>query len=405
MAGHSGALRLVADANIPAAREAFGRFGTVRLLPGREITRDAVADADVLLVRSVTPVDAALVAGTPVRFVGTATAGVDHVDQEALARLGIAFASAPGSNATSVVEYVLAALLEVANADMSELMDRTLGVVGAGAVGGRLVPRARALGMNVLVCDPPRAAAGHTDHDYLPLADVLAAADVVTLHTPLTGPSESPWPTRGMIGPRKLDRMKPGAWLVNAARGPVVDGPAVLDASRAGRLGALVLDCWPGEPAPDPALVDAADFATPHIAGYSAEGKLAGTVMVEAALRDWLAGQGAAVPSPWPGSPDAPPRVLDAPVYGPDPGADGPWQTSWLADLQGRAYSVWGDDGRFRESMAAAGPDPAARAAAFAKLRRTYPTRHENAAFVVRGHVPDDLRRAVVEGLGMRIEP
>ncbi|HEX8386957.1 MAG TPA: 4-phosphoerythronate dehydrogenase [Rubricoccaceae bacterium] len=397
---------MLADANIPAASDAFGRFGAVRLLAGRDLTRDSVAGADVLLVRSVTPVDAALVEGTAVRFVGTATAGVDHVDRAALARLGIAFASAPGSNATSVVEYVLAALLGLAEAEGHDLMGATLGVVGAGAVGGRLVPRARALGLEVVVCDPPRAAAGHTDHDYRLLGEVLDRADIVTLHTPLTGPDGSPWPTHGLIGARELAAMKPGAWLVNAARGPVVDGPAVLAARRSRRLGALVLDCWPGEPAPDPALVDAADIATPHIAGYSAEGKLNGTEMIESALRAWVARQGAGGVPPWAGPPPPPAREVGSATVGlPGPRANGLERTRWLARLGRGAYAVWDDDHRFRTAMAAAGPDAAARAVAFAELRRTYPTRHENAAFVVRGSVPPDLRRAVTEGLGMRIEP
>ena len=385
-------LRIVADANIPAAREAFGRFGSVRLLPGREITRAAAESADVLLVRSVTRVDEALVGGTPVRFVGTATAGTDHVDTDALARLGVAFASAPGSNATSVVEYVLAALLAVASDRGEDIAGKTLGVVGVGAVGGRLVPRARALGMSVLVCDPPRVAAGHLDHDYLPPDDVLAGSDIVTLHTPLTGLHESPWPTRGLISARNLASMKPSAWLVNAARGEVVDGPALL----AERPRPLLFDCWPGEPAPDPRLVDRVTLGTPHIAGYSAEGKLAGTAMVAEALRDWASAEG--LNAPWT-APAAVARFVDAPNR-----AQHATNTSWLADLQGATYSILDDDGRFRAAMAATGPDPSARAAAFAELRRTYPTRHENAAFVVRDHVPVDLRRAVTEGLGMRIE-
>lgn len=389
-------LRIVADANIPAARDAFGRFGSVRLLPGREITRAATEAADVLLVRSVTRVDEALVGGTPVRFVGTATAGTDHVDAAALARLGVAFASAPGSNATSVVEYVLAALLHLAGLD--EIAGKTLGVVGAGAVGGRLVPRARALGMNVLVCDPPRAAAGHVDHDYRPLNDVLAAADIVTLHTPLTGPGESRWPTRGLIGAQEMTAIKLRSQLVNAARGSVVDGPALLASYLYGRLGAFVLDCWPGEPSPNPDLVERALIATPHIAGYSAEGKLAGTAMVTEALRDWAAVEGLEVPAPWT-APAATVRFINAPDR-----TRALTDALWLSSLQRASYSIFDDDERFRAAMDAAGPDPTARAAAFAELRRAYPTRHENAAFVVRGHVPVDLRCAVTEGLGMRID-
>ena len=393
-------LRIVCDANIPSAEAAFGRLGHVRLLPGSAISRDVLRDADVLLVRSVTRVDAALVAGTPVRFVGTATAGVDHVDADALARLGVAFASAPGSNATSVVEYVLAATLELAGAQGLDVTALTLGVVGAGQVGGRLLPRAAALGMRVLACDPPRAAAGHTEYDYRPLADVLAGSDIVTLHTPLTGPGDSPWPTRGLVGAAELAAMRPGAWLINAARGPVVDGLAVLDARRSGRLGALVLDCWPGEPAPDPALVAACDLATPHIAGYSAEGKLNGTAMLAAALHGWSGGG----PAPWT-VPAPPRRETDlAAMALPDP-ADGRARTAWLASVARQAYAVRDDDVCFRRAMADAGTDPAARAATFADLRRTYSVRHENAAFIVRGYVLDSMRRVVTEGLGMRIEP
>jgi erythronate-4-phosphate dehydrogenase len=397
-----GPLRILADANIPAALDAFGPFGTVRLVSGRDITRDSVADADVLLVRSVTPVDAALVEGTPVRFVGTATAGVDHVDQAALARLGIAFASAPGSNATSVVEYVLAALLDLADERGTDVSALTLGVVGAGQVGGRLVPRARALGMDVLVCDPPRAAAGATEYRYVSLGAVLAGADVVTLHTPLTGPDASPWPTRGLIGEAELAAMRPGAWLVNAARGPVTDGPALLAARRSGHLGALVLDCWPGEPAPDLDLVEAADIATPHVAGYSFDGKVAGTVTLDAALRGWLAGQGDSVREPWDATgalAEPTPLVAAAPPLPEDtPEA----RTAWLHGLVRQAYDVRADDARFRE-LVGAEPDPGRRAAAFADLRRTYPRRREWSAWTVRGHVPERLRRAVTEGLGMRI--
>ena len=397
------ALRIVCDANVPAAAEAFGRFGPVRLVAGREITRDVLQDADVLVVRSVTRVDAALLTGTPVRFVGTATAGVDHVDGAALDRLGVAFASAPGSNATSVVDYVVAALLAVAADRGERLAGRTLGIVGAGAVGGRLAPRAQALGMDVLVCDPPRAARGETEYDYAPLADVLAGSDIVSLHTPLTAPGESSWPTRGLIGTAALAAMRAGAWLVNAARGGVVDGPAVLAARRSDRLGALVLDCWPGEPAPDLALVAASDLATPHVAGYSFDGKVAGTAQITAALGDWLASTGAAVPEPW-----SPAEALAEPerlvVVAPPPPVDTPGaRAAWLDALARQATDVRTDDARFRERVGAE-PDPDCRAAAFADLRRTYPRRRENAAFFVRGAVPDALRRAVVEGLGMRTD-
>src|SRR5690606_16265400 len=232
-------LRVLADANVPFADEAFGRYGPVRRLPGRAITRTDAAEADVLVVRSVTPVGAALLAGTPVRFVGTATAGTDHVDEGWRREAGVAFASAPGSNAESVVEYVLAALLALAAERGEGLRGRTLGVVGAGQVGGRLIPRAEALGLRVLASDPPLAeAAGARGAAaaFVPLSQILAEADVVTLHTPLTRPL-APHPTFHLVGAAELAAMRPGAWLVNAARGAVVDGAALRGALEAGRLG------------------------------------------------------------------------------------------------------------------------------------------------------------------------
>ncbi len=381
-------LRLLADANIPHAEAAFGGYGSVRARPGRALTRDALGDVDVLLVRSVTPVDAALVEGTPVRFVGTATAGTDHVDRAALAARGIAFAAAPGSNAASVVDYVLAALLATA-ADRGEALDgRTLGVVGVGEVGGRLVPRARALGLRVLACDPPRAAAGHTDHAYLGLDDVLAEADVVTLHTPLTRPGESPWPTLGLIDAAAASRMKPDAWLVNAARGRVVtaEAAAALAASRP-----VVLDVWPGEPEPDPALVEAAALATPHVAGYAADAKTRGTAMIAAALAAWAGGE------PW-APPEVAPIAIGAPTL---PAATPAERTRWLDALARQAYDVRADDARFRAALA--GTTGEARAAAFAALRKDYPVRREMDRFVVRGPVPEALREAVTAGLGMAV--
>ncbi|WP_412062030.1 4-phosphoerythronate dehydrogenase [Rubrivirga sp. IMCC45206] len=380
-------LDIVADANIPFAQAAFGRWGAVRRIPGADITRDALADADVLLVRSVTRVDGALLHGTRVRFVGTATAGTEHVDPAALAAQGIAFASAPGSNAASVVDYVLASLLAVA-ADRGEaLAGKTLGVVGVGAVGGRLAPRARALGMTVLACDPPRDAAGDPG-EWHPLDAVLDRADIVSLHTPLTTAAESAWPTEGLIDAAGASRMRPSAWLVNAARGRVVTPGAALALARSRPV---VLDTWPAEPTPGPALVEAAALATPHTAGYAADAKARGTAMLAEALHRWLAGDVA----PW--------AVADALGSGPlveaPPAAPAP--AAWLDALARRVYDVRADDGRFRAALA--GTSGGARAAAFAALRRDYPPRRELATATVRGIVPDPLRIAVRDGLGLSI--
>ena len=379
-------LRILADANIPHVADAFGALGAIRTLPGREITRAALAETDVLLVRSVTQVDGDLVRDTPVRFVGTATAGVDHVDRGALEGAGIAFASAPGSNAASVVDWVLAGLLAVA-ADRGEtLAGRTLGVVGVGEVGGRLVPRARALGLGVLACDPPRAAEGAGG--LVEWAEVLDRADIVTFHTPLTTPSESAWPTLDLV--HDPGQLRPEAWLVNAARGRVMTPQAALALATSRPV---LLDVWPREPSPAPDLVEAVALATPHIAGYAVDGKTAGTRMLADALRQWLAASGETA-APWDASGVlAAPDALAAPAGGSD--------TAWLDALARQATDVRADDARFRAALAGATGDE--RAAAFADLRKTYPARREMSTYAVRGAVPDALRQPVVAGLGMTL--
>ena len=397
-------LRILADANIPHAAEAFGRYGAVRTLPGRAITPDALAEADVLLVRSVTPVSPEVLEGTHVRFVASATAGTDHVAVGPLAEAGIAFAHAPGSNAASVVDWALAALLTLAAERGEALEGRTLGVVGVGEVGGRLVPRARALGMRVLACDPPRQRRGAAG-DWRPLAEVLAQSDIVTLHTPLTrGGADA---THHLIGEAELAAMRPGAWLVNAARGPVVDGDALLRAVTGGRLGAVALDVWEGEPVPNPGLGARVDLGTPHVAGYALDGKIRGTAMVERALRAWLVASGEAAPDALPPTWDtqtalAPPAPLvvdapDLPTHTPEARA------AWLHALARQAYSVRADDARFRRAVVGM-PDPERRGAAFAELRRTYPVRREWSRYRVRGEVPGPLAPSVREGLGMTPE-
>ncbi|MEM1054419.1 MAG: 4-phosphoerythronate dehydrogenase [Bacteroidota bacterium] len=394
-------LHLVVDANIPFAEAAFGRYGTVQMLPGRAITRETLSETDVLLVRSVTRVDPALVEGTPVRFVASATAGTDHVDAEGLAAQGIDFAHAPGSNAASVVDWVLASLLHIAVPKGEGLEGKTLGVVGVGEVGGRLLPRAEALGMRVLQNDPPRQAAGHTG-PWTPLSDLLAEADVVTIHTPLT--REGPHATHHLIGEAELAAMREGVWLLNAARGPVVDGTALLRGIASRHLGAVALDVWENEPTPTPALASRVDLGTPHIAGYAFDGKVRGTVMVEAALRNWMQDNGIERPDAWnPESALAPSKPLVVEVPHPTE-VDPATPTDWLHYLVCQAYDIAFDDRLFRLGVAMM-PDEGRRADAFTELRRTYPVRREWSRYRVEGLIPAELETAVREGLGMTTSP
>ncbi len=388
-------LLIVADENIPYVRQAFGPFGEVRLVPGREISAAHVRGADALLVRSVTRVDRALLDGSSVRFVGTATIGTDHVDRAWLRARGVAFAHAPGSNASSVVEYVLAALLRLSVRQGRALRGRTVGIVGCGNIGGRLARRLPALGVRVLRNDPPLAEAAERrgePHPFVPLEALLSDADVVTLHVPLT--REGPHATRGLFGAEALRRMRPDAWLVNTARGPVVSNAALLDAIAAGRPAATVLDVWEGEPNPDPDLIRRVDLGTPHIAGYSYDGKVRGTVMLYRAFVERFG-----LPDVW--------EPEEAFASGPDdrlrltpPETPRP-ETEWLDAVARQMYDLEADDRRFRRIL---NRPPDERGAYFTRLRKTYPrrrafTRHTMAA----APVPPAFRPALTEGLGVRL--
>ena len=265
-------MRIVADENIPLLDEFFAGFGAISRHPGRAIDRAALGDAEVLLVRSVTRVDRALLEGSAVRFVGTCTIGTDHLDLDYFKEAGIAWSSAPGCNARGVVDYVLGALLALAEQTGKPLAERCYGVIGAGQVGGRLVKVLRGLGWDVRVCDPPRQAA--EGGDFVDLASILRDCDVISLHTPLDVS------TRHLIGASELQQLRPGSWLINASRGSVVDNQALLGHLRARADLQVALDVWEGEPQADPELAALCQIATPHIAGYSLDGKLRGTAQI-----------------------------------------------------------------------------------------------------------------------------
>ena len=273
-------MKIIADANIPLLADAFGPLGEVVPMPAERISAETVRDADALLVRSVTKVDERLLAGSRVRFVATATIGFDHIDQAYLKSRGIEFAYAPGSNARSVAEYVLAALAVLAAHAKHRMTERVLGIVGCGNVGGRLARLASAIGIKVLMNDPPLARQTG-DTKYVPI-DALAEADVVTFHVPLE--RGGPDPTHHMISGALLARLKRGVTIINSSRGSVAETAALKAALDAGRLGGLVLDVWEGEPNIDLDLLAMTDLATPHIAGYSYDGKVNGTRMVLEAL-------------------------------------------------------------------------------------------------------------------------
>jgi len=343
----------------------------------------------------VTPVGPDLLEETDLRFVGSATIGTDHVDRAHLRARGIPFAHASGSNADSVADYVVGALLAIAGRQGGALRHQTVGIVGCGNIGDRLARRLPALGAHVLRNDPPLARAAEKEgrpHEYVPLDAVLEKADVVTLHVPLT--MDGPDPTHHLVDAAFLAHLKEGAWLLNTSRGPVVDGEAVLAARRRGTLAAAVLDVWENEPTPDPALVDAVDVATPHIAGYAYDGKVRGTGMLYEALCEQLG-----VTPSWGGTATIQAESKD--VLQCDPPDPRLPATDWLDHLARQAYDPRVDDAALRAIPAAPTED---RATAFSQLRREYRRRRELQQHrVPRAMVPSTHVQAVGKGLTIQL--
>ena len=362
---------ILADENIPFAREAFGTLGEVRLKHGRQISREDLTDVGLLMVRSITPVDASLLSGSNVRFVGTATSGIDHVAVPDLGQLGITFFAALGCNANSVSEYMAAAWLTLASQRGETLSGRRVGIVGVGHVGSLVAVKARALGMIPVLNDPPKARESGS-RSYRPLEELLDC-DIVTCHTPLT--FDGPDPTAHLIGEAFLSRLKHGAWLCNAGRGGVVDESALHRALDARRLGAVVLDVWDHEPAIDGRLLSRVDIGTPHIAGYSLEGRLNGTGMVYEAACGFLG-----VPPSWSLAAAMPPRPAGLPLPGFDGREDaafGHLDREGIAALAARVTAVYPILRDVDELRRTSGLNASERGQVFDSLRKTYPVRRE----------------------------
>ncbi len=379
-------MHILADENIPLVDEFFAGFGEIRRMPGRSINRAALENVDVLLVRSVTRVDREMLEGSAVRFVGTCTIGTDHLDLDYFEQAGIEWASAPGCNARGVVDYVLGSLLALSEVRGEALARRRFGVVGAGEVGGRLLEVLRGLGWDVRVCDPPRQV--REAGDFVSLDEILAECDVISLHTPLTLGGD--WPTFHLFDQARLSRLRPGTWLINASRGAVVDNAALRDLLLQRPDLEAVLDVWEGEPQVDVALAGLCRIATPHIAGYSLDGKLRGTAQIYAAL---CAARGVE------------PAIELAQLM---PGlaltelafASSAEPAEMLATLCRAVYDPRRDDADFRRSLLG---DEAQRRAGFDLLRKQYPPRREIDGLKVRigGHNP--VLATIVEALGARL--
>lgn len=378
-------LTILVDENIPAAEQYFGALGTVRRINGRQITPSQLKGVDALLVRSVTPVNKALLERSPVRFVGTATSGFDHIDRGYLERTGIGFAHAPGSNANSVIEYVLAAIAAVDDQLERLLAGGTVGIIGYGVIGRAMAARLDALGIGYCAYDPWLDEASISSPGSL--AQVLDC-DVITLHAQLT--REQPWPSYHLLTEAELGRIRPDALLINASRGPVVDNSALLHLLGSGGGPTVVLDVWEGEPAINGALLGKVVLGTPHIAGYSLDGKMLATKMLSDELCRHFG-----LASPVATSAAAGLEPLRLPQ-----GLSGARLIRYL--LQQR-YDIHQDDTRLRKALS--GASPAQAAADFDLLRKHYPQRRELAAGIVTGCFSSPGNEALVRALGCTPRP
>lgn len=354
-------MKIVADENIPYVSEAFGQFGDVVLVHGRQVKAEIVRDADVLLVRSITRVDAALLGGSRVRFVGTATIGEDHIDKAWLAAQGIAFSSAPGSNADSVAQYLTAALLVLSDWRGFEPQDKVLGIIGHGNVGTRVEAKARALGMECVLNDPPLERQTG-DAKYRPLDELLRRSDIITVHVPLN--REGSDPTWHLLDGAFFDRVKTGVIIISTARGAVADGKALREALENGKVGASVLDVWEGEPNIDLNLFANLAIGTPHIAGYSFDGKVNGTRQLYEAYCAFSGTTPTWDPSPLLPGPECP--FLEVNGDG-DPVVE-------VRNAVLSVYDIREDDKRLRQIITLPAEE---RGKYFDRLRKEYPRRRE----------------------------
>lgn len=272
-------MKVVADMDIPFLEGVFEPYGEVVYKKGIDIDRDDVMDADALLVRTRTQCDAALLEGSKVKIVASATIGTDHIDKEYCASRGIEVANASGCNAGGVMQYVFSAVYGIAARKGIKLDDVTFGVVGVGNVGRLVADMAESLGFKVMRCDPPRAEKEGPE-GFCTIEELLEHSQVVTLHVPL---DET---TRGMANDTFFTLMLPGTIFINAARGEVVNEAALMAALP--KLGAVVIDTWNNEPNVNEELLELVDIATPHIAGYSYQGKVNGTRMAVKAVAECL---------------------------------------------------------------------------------------------------------------------
>ncbi|MCG9598133.1 4-phosphoerythronate dehydrogenase [Vibrio sp. Isolate25] len=374
-------MKILIDENMPYAEQLFSQLGEVVLKSGRTLTAEDLIDVDALMIRSVTKVNADLIAkANKLKFVGTATAGMDHVDQALLKEKGIFFTAAPGCNKVGVAEYAFSVMMVLAQQQGFSVFDKTVGIIGAGQVGSYLQQCLEGLGIKVLINDPPKQAAGD-ERNFTPLDVLLEQADIITIHTPIT--RDGDFPTHHLINETVLNRLRGDQILINAARGPVVDNTALKARLRKQDGFIAALDVFEFEPEVDMELLPLLAFATPHVAGYGLEGKARGTTMIFNSFCEFLNNDLRAHASELLPTAPVPELVLDR-----------AWDEATLHNLTQLVYDVRKDDALFRREISQPG--------AFDLMRKHYWDRREYSAVTLRGSAEANLQP--LAKLGFQIE-
>lgn len=373
-------MKIVADDKIPFLKGALEPHAEMVYIPGKQISRDILMNADALLIRTRTKCTENLLKGTKIRFIGTATIGFDHIDTNYCDKSGISWTNAPGCNSSSVQQYIAAALLRISSEYRFRLKDKTLGIIGVGNVGSKVEKFARTLGMKVLLNDPPRARV-EGKKNFLSLNTVLSESDIVTVHVPLNVAGADL--TFHLFNEDCLNKIKKGAWFINSSRGEVTDTHSLKKVLNSGKPGGAVLDVWENEPDIDPELMQQAFISTSHIAGYSTDGKANGTALVvnslsrhfNLPLENW-----------YPENLPVPASPIISIV------CNGKSEEEIIGEAVNHTYNIDEDNLRLRLSPSD-----------FEKLRENYPLRREFTSYTVDLKGENEKVRQILKGLGFII--
>ena len=377
-------MKLVVDEKIALAEEAFSQFGDVLLIGGRQITNEILRNADALVVRSISNVDEKLLQNTNIKFVGTATIGTDHIDTNYLNKNYIAFADAKGCNAYSVAEYIFTALLKIAVDNKLTLKNKSIGIIGVGNIGSRVVKYAEALGLKVYKNDPPKQRAGEGSN-YVSLEEALQA-DIITLHVPLNKSGIDK--TFHLLDEKKLNELKNDTIIINSSRGAVIDNNALLNIIDKKHF-KVILDVWEDEPLINTDLLQKVFVGSAHVAGYSLEGKINGTKMIYDALCRFTN-----QPNNWgPKLPTVENNIIDV---------------SSVKNLEEKLhlifkqiYNIEKDDSEMREMVEM---DNDSKAAHFDKLRKEYPLRREFTSYTILIKETDKRLNGLLEAFRFKVK-